>query len=1700
MEPWTSEHEQRQQRMLAVAKLKNATSLPRTRDGRRTPMPPAAVSEGEKTNTDDEGKEDEIHTPPHKLLPEVPTEPVVEDSQAAPGLSEDGEDATAATSWSSKRHLRLRTRSRGSKEKPKNSAAMSPTSSSFFPSDSSQDEAASPLVPLASPIPGLAALARSRFLRSPTPSTPGFTAYFPGTCPPTPNLPSLEDWQRGLFRSNSVGSTSVARTMVRRKFNGGTEMYYPSLSPMLPPLPGQLGRNNTISGGERTAAREFMLTRLGGRIVEEPTEEELGASNSEEYAVPPPTPKRKRRRVHRGSRAASTNTAGVSDSEFLSTSPNTPIVLPTPLPATFEPLSEPRFPTSSNRAATPRSLAGTEPSPLPLASSRRRPAPATQSPVEREQKQLEQPRRRSVIVEDEDDERLVPMKSRKLPTLPQVLPFNYHFGKQSPSLSSDNVRASPIQSSPTRFSPAGVASPPTPTARSSRHPTPKYPPQSSPFTVPLQENQTREDEEEEEEEKVLYPADSYHPRNTSDNEFERQPNGVGSPVPVRMPIDDDDEREENDVADDEEEEEEQEYEQQSSPRSSAEFSPREAYDPQNSFEKTDKYTGPTSPVNPTALTNIDYFSPMSPSQSSGLELSELPMTLPGVQQRLIGRKESSVPNIPTPERLLPSASKKLLLSELVLHEDNLLERDWEDEEIVLLSASERTFGRGVDSRGVTPSPAPHAVPVTAPASQNALPQSAFLDTAKTLPKGIRPSVGFPDINMLIQDWAISTGLHSPDVAEMCDICSISHMLPFCQVPLQAPFSIHDLDALESNIKYRVWFTGFVWYMAGEGATPIWETIFSDASVFWLWQDEDEEHIKEFVQTLPASHRIPLVSTDGALRTLKAVSISRAMVAPNLLAHLTPPTRLRVIAWLMVAGLFRKNRKFKDEGFPSIAVLIHDWAKSTALFSNSAEAAKACNICSVSHLLPVWIETLSQIYSLENLKSLPWSGCDCLNSHLSAHPGQRRAILEKNSLVLHMLYELVVPPWVLIHWVTFRTVVTVADEQVDLLAPFLEMIRGSSTDQDLFAWDEDENLRLWRWLQAGDITRPTLYPQDWNGYMVEIPFSTWLEISTLTKTAVRPLCYGSDYTTLTFRKILAPLRISFEHSPLNFMTCVVDPGHDLEERSKRNNLDSIEFWSSTNLEKWLMKCRENLCRSFWNSSPPSSVIQRVQDTLLISETLPQNLTIYADHRRQQRLRPLNENDWHSKSGVEFLVALSQYRADVKNLLGMVKKSAKTALTHKIATDVCEHMHNDLLAVVARLVLFFRDQKSYKMFLARRGTEAQQLLDFLQDLLDLDSFSVIKPLIFQALRQLSRPSALHPRCFALSGLQRLGQQVTGGGFGDIWKGLVGGQNVCVKVMRIFGSSNIEAALKEFSREAVIWRQLCHPNVLPFFGLYYVEDRLCLISPWMEHGHIIDFLRNHEPTDTKRLALILDVALGLQYLHDQKVVHGDLKGLNILVTPSHRACIADFGVSSIADNITVRFTHSTVPARAGTSRYQAPELFRIDSPTKIHYGSDVYAFACVCYEILTGHVPFHELHNDMAVMMKVAGGYRPSRPTSSPGVFDDLWELLRSCWEEEAEKRPTALEVVERLEDPSIGAKPTPFTADWDEKFTSKFRRSVQGEPLLPSVTQIERMLYGDKKAQACRECHPDQEASNRNNERSLDRHWVRNPGADKRSQGS
>jgi serine/threonine protein kinase len=115
------------------------------------------------------------------------------------------------------------------------------------------------------------------------------------------------------------------------------------------------------------------------------------------------------------------------------------------------------------------------------------------------------------------------------------------------------------------------------------------------------------------------------------------------------------------------------------------------------------------------------------------------------------------------------------------------------------------------------------------------------------------------------------------------------------------------------------------------------------------------------------------------------------------------------------------------------------------------------------------------------------------------------------------------------------------------------------------------------------------------------------------------------------------------------------------------------------------------------------------------------------------------------------------------------------------------------------------------------------------------------------------------------------------------------------------------------------------------------------------------------------MLDIALGLNYLHTLKpnIIHGDIKGVghihfvqaltnqtiylkvNILITQSLRACLADFGLSAAKETPSMAITTAVITRATGTMRWQAPELMKDDDVCN-SLASDVYAYGCVCYEV--------------------------------------------------------------------------------------------------------------------------------------------------------
>ncbi|KAJ7586621.1 kinase-like domain-containing protein [Mycena floridula] len=395
-----------------------------------------------------------------------------------------------------------------------------------------------------------------------------------------------------------------------------------------------------------------------------------------------------------------------------------------------------------------------------------------------------------------------------------------------------------------------------------------------------------------------------------------------------------------------------------------------------------------------------------------------------------------------------------------------------------------------------------------------------------------------------------------------------------------------------------------------------------------------------------------------------------------------------------------------------------------------------------------------------------------------------------------------------------------------------------------------------------------------------------------------------------------------------------------------------------------------------------------------------------------------------------------------------------------------IHLDTITICAHLLNVIKSPDDYKQFTSESQPlgEAQESLNLLLQLLDLDDLpSEVRSCFLKAIARLCRKTGLYPECLTLNGLQQIGGRVDGGGFGDVSIGLLQGAKVSLKSPRV-AQRDLKRLLKDFSREIIIWSQLSHPNVLPFYGIYYLNDRgtfrACIVSPWMENGNLLQFL-NERPYETvNRSCLILDIACGLQYLHQQSIIHGDLKALNVLVTPSLRACIMDFGLSTIAAS---QMTSSASSNSAGTPAWQAPEILEYHGRNT--QKSDMYSFACVCYEVFTGKRPFCEQVNfsDMAIMLKVMKGERPMRPASSK-LNDTVWNCMEDCWKQNPDERPTAEEIVRRLSAmPEVSGLDRPNSdTEWDESFARELRSSLRDNPLLPSIKQLEMLLPGARRS--------------------------------------
>ncbi len=272
-------------------------------------------------------------------------------------------------------------------------------------------------------------------------------------------------------------------------------------------------------------------------------------------------------------------------------------------------------------------------------------------------------------------------------------------------------------------------------------------------------------------------------------------------------------------------------------------------------------------------------------------------------------------------------------------------------------------------------------------------------------------------------------------------------------------------------------------------------------------------------------------------------------------------------------------------------------------------------------------------------------------------------------------------------------------------------------------------------------------------------------------------------------------------------------------------------------------------------------------------------------------------------------------------------------------------------------------------------------------------------------------------------KLGDFLATGSFGAVFECEFLGEKVAAKVFTASRPTQVDTVQKEAKLQA----RLQHPNLVQFIGYAAKESQHMIVSELMSKD-LRSYLDEtvHEGQTRPPLSLLLAVDIMLQiaepmkYLHENGMVHRDLKAKNILinvverkelcVSPSVQVKLTDFGFSKL-NLVNSRFTSP----QTGAILWRAPEVFEHKQNTgKYTKAADVYSYPMVFYEVLTGNMRWCDAQAIPTVRVSdlLPSIRRGERPTLPPDCPASLSALISKCWATRAEDCPRFPEICKFL----------------------------------------------------------------------------------------
>lgn len=239
---------------------------------------------------------------------------------------------------------------------------------------------------------------------------------------------------------------------------------------------------------------------------------------------------------------------------------------------------------------------------------------------------------------------------------------------------------------------------------------------------------------------------------------------------------------------------------------------------------------------------------------------------------------------------------------------------------------------------------------------------------------------------------------------------------------------------------------------------------------------------------------------------------------------------------------------------------------------------------------------------------------------------------------------------------------------------------------------------------------------------------------------------------------------------------------------------------------------------------------------------------------------------------------------------------------------------------------------------------------------------------------------------------------GTFGTVCIGTYLGSAVVIKCMM----EDTSADRKRFLTEATLWKSLEHPHVIRLFGICHVSKPSFFVSEVAPDGNFADFfkLEEHRPWMWR---LFHEAAQGLLFLHDKKIVHGNLKCNNLLVGADKKAKVSDFGFAfhrSASKALSKK-------AQAEGVRWKSPECLRGENP---RFESDVYSFGLCIIEAFTNEVPWGPNADDDDITTAAFEYQTYPRPAD---MDDSVWSVVEQMVCSDPAHRITMAEAFTYLE---------------------------------------------------------------------------------------